>query len=62
MVCLCWVIASFILDVNNTLFISVVFMIPVLSLEFIFIYCGSVPKIKNTTFFQSYGKYFRLQM
>lgn len=38
LVCLCWAIASFILDTNTTLFISIVFMIPILSLEFIVIY------------------------
>lgn len=61
-VCLCWVIASFMLDTNNTLFISIVFMIPVLSLEFIFIYSSNVPKIKDTAFFQSFGKFFRFNM
>lgn len=62
LVCLCWAIASFILSFNTILFISLVFMIPILSLEFIFIYSSRVPKIKNTTFFLEFGKYFRLNM
>ena len=62
LVCLCWAIASFILDLNTILFISIVVMIPILSLEFIFIYSSRVPKIKNTTFFMEFGKYFRLNM
>lgn len=61
-VCLCWVVASFLLSTNNTMFLSIVVMIPVLSWEFILIYCSRVPTIGRTAFFRSYGKYFRLEM
>lgn len=61
-ICVCWLVSSFLLSTNNTLFISVVFMVPVLSWEFIFIYFARVPLIKNTQFFADYGKYFRLTM
>lgn len=59
---LCWLIFSFIMPTTTTLFMSIVVMIPMLSWEFIFIYCGRVPKIRETTFFQNLGKYFRFTM
>ena len=59
---LTWLIASFYCSVNTTLFMSIVFMIPVLTWEFVLIYLSRVPKIKNTTFFVEYGKYFRFKM
>jgi len=59
---LCWLIFSLIMPTTSTLFLSIVVMIPILSWEFIFIYCGSVPKISKTTFFENYGKYFRFNM
>ena len=57
---LCWLIMSFVLSANNALFLSIVFMVPVLTWEFILIYCSRVPKIRETWFFQQYGKYFRI--
>ena len=59
---LLWVVLSFIMTTTNTLFVSVVIMVPLLSWEFIFIYCSRVPKIKDTEFFLMYGKYFRWTM
>lgn len=59
---LSWLIASFILSMNNALFLSIVFMIPLVTWEFIFIYLGRVTKIKETDFFHHYGKYFKFHM
>lgn len=57
-----WVILSFILKTNDTLFLSVIIMVPFLTWEFILIYMSRIPKISNTTFFTDYGKYFDLEM
>jgi len=59
---LVWLILSFLLSTQNTLFLSVVVMIPFLTWEFLFIYCSRVHRIKNTTFFESYGKFFMFNM
>lgn len=48
---LSWLIASFALSVNNTLFLSIVFMIPILTWEFIMIYMSRVHMIRSTDFF-----------
>jgi len=59
---LIWVLLSFVLTTNNTFFFSIVVMIPILTWQFIFIYASRVPKIKQTSFFTNYGKYFRFHM
>jgi hypothetical protein len=59
---LSWVIATFYCRVNTTLFMSIVFMIPLVTWEFIMVYMSRVPKIKETTFFVVYGKFFRFDM
>jgi hypothetical protein len=59
---LCWLISSFVLPTDQILFMSIVFMVPLLTWEFVFIYVGRVPMIKETWFFENYGKYFKLDM
>lgn len=59
---LCWLVLSFILSTKNTLFLSVVVMIPMLTWEFTFIYMSKVHKIRDTEFFKLFGKYYRFDM
>ena len=55
---LTWVLASFIFPDQFVYVFSIVFMIPLILLEFVLIYSNRVAVIKDKEFFKKYGGYF----
>lgn len=59
---LIWIIASFLLPMHWSFFISIWFMIPLLSLEFLFTYASRIPIVKDVEPFLTYGQKFKWEM
>lgn len=53
-----WIIATFVIPDQTILLISSFVMVPILSWEFVLIYCTRIPIVKDTWFFSTFGKTF----
>jgi hypothetical protein len=53
-----WILATFVIPDQTILLISSFVMVPILSWEFVLIYCTRIPIVKDMWFFTTFGKNF----